>query len=96
MSRSSRRSRRLHGRFALGLGAHRAGESHSVAKPQVSSLRRVRVSGKHLHHERPGRWPGRSCFSGVRVPFSLPLWKRVAIRILLAPHERPTPDHADE
>jgi hypothetical protein len=31
-------------------GAHRGlGECHSVAKPQVSGLRRVRVSGKYLH-----------------------------------------------
>ncbi len=50
MSRSSRRSRRLPGRFALGLGTHRAGESCGAAKPQVSNLRGVRVSGKHLHH----------------------------------------------
>jgi hypothetical protein len=28
---------------------HRAGESHAVTKPQASSLRRVRVSGKYLH-----------------------------------------------
>jgi len=55
MSRSLRRSRRLHGRFTLGLvGAYRAGESHGVAKPQVSGLRRVRVSGKYLHRERRG------------------------------------------
>jgi hypothetical protein len=68
-----------------------------VAKPQVSSLRRVRVSGKYLHRECPGRWPGHSRFSGVRVPFSLPRGKRVAIRITLAPHERTTSvDYADE
>jgi hypothetical protein len=38
MPRSSRRSGRLYGRFALGLGGtHRVGESHGVAKSQVSS-----------------------------------------------------------
>jgi hypothetical protein len=89
MSRSSRRSRRLHGRFVLGLGAHRAGESHGVAKPQISSLRRVRISGKHLHRECPARWPGHSWLSGVRVP-SL-RWGRVAIRIPLTLYERTTP-----
>jgi hypothetical protein len=31
-------------------GSHRVGESRSVAKLQVSSLRRVRVNGKYLHH----------------------------------------------
>jgi hypothetical protein len=35
---------------ALSRGAYGAGESRGVAKPQVSSLCRVRVSGKHLHH----------------------------------------------
>jgi hypothetical protein len=50
MSCSSRRSRRLDGCFALGLGGtHRADERHDVAKPQLSGLRRVRVSGKYLH-----------------------------------------------
>jgi hypothetical protein len=50
MSRSLRRSHRLRGRFALGLGGTgRAGERRGVAKPQVSSLPRVRVSGKYLH-----------------------------------------------
>jgi hypothetical protein len=47
MSHSSRWSRRLPGRFALGLGCtHGVGERHGVAKSQVSSLRRVRVGGK--------------------------------------------------
>lgn len=45
---TGKRPRRLYGRFALGLGTHRAGESHGVAKLQVRGLRRVRVSGKHL------------------------------------------------
>ncbi len=49
MSRSSRRSRRLYGRFARSRGTHRAGKRHGVAKPHVNSSRRVRVSGKHLH-----------------------------------------------
>lgn len=39
MSRSSRRSRRFHGRVAIDLGIHtRAGERHGVAKLQVSRL----------------------------------------------------------
>jgi hypothetical protein len=33
----------------LGLGAHRVAEHHGAATPQVSGLRGVRVSGKHLH-----------------------------------------------
>jgi hypothetical protein len=49
MSRSSRQSCRDYGRFALGLGTDGIGESHSVAKLQVSRLHRVRVSGKYLH-----------------------------------------------
>jgi hypothetical protein len=51
MARALRRLRRLPGCFVLGIGGtHRVGERHGVAKLQVSSLRRVRVSGKHLHH----------------------------------------------
>lgn len=47
ISRSSSRSRRLHGRFVLGLMARTgAGEHHGAAKPQVSGLYRVRVSVK--------------------------------------------------
>lgn len=49
-------------------GMHRAGEHHGVAKSQVSSLYRVRVSGEYLHRERPGPWPGRSCFSVFLSP----------------------------
>ena len=62
-------------RFTLGW-THRAGESHGVTKSHVSGLRRVRVSGKYLHREGPGRWSGPSCLSGVRVPILLPLRKR--------------------
>jgi hypothetical protein len=47
---SWRRTRRFPGRFVLGIGGtHGVGERHGMAKPEVSSLRRVRVSGKHLH-----------------------------------------------
>lgn len=49
MPRSSRRSRRLHGRLPLGRGAHSAGGGHGVVKPQVSGVCRVRVRGKYLH-----------------------------------------------
>ncbi|MGH3786220.1 MAG: hypothetical protein ACRDRG_06625 [Pseudonocardiaceae bacterium] len=39
MSRSPRRSRSLHGRFVLSLGAHTGfGERRGVAKPQVSRV----------------------------------------------------------
>jgi hypothetical protein len=47
MSRSSRRSCRLPGRFALGLEARRGLVNRGVAKSQVNSLCGVRVSGKY-------------------------------------------------
>jgi hypothetical protein len=42
-------------------GTRRVGESRGVAKPQVSSLHCVRVSGKYLH---------RTCFARLFQQFS--------------------------
>jgi hypothetical protein len=46
ISRSLRQSRRLHGHFLLGFRTHWVGESDGGAKPQVSDVDSVRVSGK--------------------------------------------------
>lgn len=55
MSHLSKRSRTLHGRFALGLGAHRAGESHGgkAAGQQLAlsaSKRQAPPGGTAVHH----------------------------------------------
>jgi hypothetical protein len=86
---SSRRLRRLHGLFVLGVGGAIQGWCATVWQTQVCGLRRVRVRGKHLHRARARflTW----AFMFLRC--ASPVFRRcgrVADRIPLARHERPS------